>query len=48
MTHELAPINLELSSALGKQSYFYQKSGRGTQKSNETQNLKIRAKIFKK
>ena len=44
----MVPINSELNSPLGNQTYFYQKCGRGTQKSNETQNLKIRVKIEKK
>ena len=42
------PINLELNSALGNETYFYQKYGSCTQKSNETLNLKIRVKIFLK
>ena len=42
------PIDLELNSALGNQTYFYQKCGSCTQKSNETWNLKIRVKIKKK
>ena len=42
------PIDLELNSALGNQTYFYQKCGSCTQKSNETWNLKIRVKILKK
>ena len=41
------PIDLELNSALGNQTYFYQKCGSCTQKSNETWNLKIRVKIKK-
>ena len=42
------PIDLELNSALGNQTYFYQKCGSCTQKSNETWNLKIRVKTKKK
>ena len=42
------PIDLELNSALGNQTYSYQKCGSGTQKSNETWNLKIRVKIKRK
>ena len=41
------PIDLELNSSLGNQTYFYQKCGCDTQKSNETWNLKIRVKIKK-
>ena len=41
------PIDLEWNSALGNQTYFYQKCGSCTQKSNETWNLKIRVKIKK-
>ena len=59
MTHELfwfwffwnfklVPIDLELNSAMGNQTHFYQKCGSCTQKSNETWNLKIRVKIKKK
>ena len=44
---KLVPIDLELNSALGNQTYFYQKCGSCTQKSNETWNLKIRVKIKK-
>ena len=40
-------IDLELNSALGNQTYFYQKCGSGTQESNETQNFKNRVKIKK-
>ena len=40
-------IDLELNSALGNQTYFYQKCGSGTQKSNETRNLYNRIKIKK-
>ena len=40
-------IDLELSSALENQTYFYQKCGSDTQKSNETRNLKNRIKIKK-
>ena len=39
---------LELNTALGNQTYFYQKFGSGTQKSNETQNLKNWIKTKKK
>ena len=42
------PIDLEFNSALGNQTYFYQKCGSCTQKSNETWNLKIRVKTKKK
>ena len=42
------PINLEFNSALGNQTYFYQKCGSCTQKSNKTWNLKIRVKTKKK
>ena len=45
---ELVSIDLESNSALGNQTYLYQKCGRGTQKSNETRNLKIPVKITKK
>ena len=45
---KLVPIDLELNSTLGNQTYFYQKCGSCTQKSNETWNLKIRVKIKKK
>ena len=41
-------IDLEFNSALGNQTYFYQKCGSCTQKSNETWNLKIRVKTKKK
>ena len=41
-------MNLELNTALGNQTYFYQKFGSGTQKSNETRNLKNWIKIKKK
>ena len=41
------PINLELNSTLGNQTYFYQKCESCTQKSNETWNLKIQVKIYK-
>ena len=41
------PIDLEFNSALGNQTYFYQKCGSCTQKSNETWNLKIRVKTKK-
>ena len=40
------PIDLELNSALGNQTYFHQKCGRRIQKNNETRNLKIRVKIM--
>ena len=45
---KLVPISLELNSALGNRTYFYQKCGSCTQKSNETWDLKIRVKIWKK
>ena len=45
---KLVATKLELNSTLGNQTYFYQKCGRSTQKSNEAQNLKIRVKIKKK
>ena len=48
LNFKLVPIDLEFNSALGNQTYFYQKCGSCTQKSNETWNLKIRVKIKKK
>ena len=36
LNFKLVPIDLELNSALGNQTYFYQKCGSCTQKSNET------------
>ena len=42
---KLVTIDLDLNAALANQTYFYQKCGRGFQKSNETRNLKIRVKI---
>ena len=44
---KLVPVDLEFNSALGNQTYFYQKCGSCTQKSNETWNLKIRVKTKK-
>ena len=38
---ELVSIDLEINSALGKKTYFYQKCGRSNAKSSETRNLKI-------
>ena len=41
-------IDLELNSALENHTYFYQKCGSGTHKSNEIRNLKNQVKIKKK
>ena len=48
LNFKLVSIDLELNSAFGNQTYFYQKCGSGTQKSNETRNLKNQIKIEKK
>ena len=45
---QLVSIDLELNSTLGNQTYFNQKCGSCTQKSNVTWNLKIWVEIKKK
>ena len=48
LNFKLVPNNLELNSAFGNQTYFYQRYGSGTQKSDKTGDLKSRVKIKKK
>ena len=48
LSFKLVSIHLELNSALGNQTCYYQKCGSGTQKSNKTWNLKNHVKIKKK
>ena len=48
LNFKLVSIDLESNSALGNHTLFYPKCGSGTQKSNETRNLKNRVKIEKK
>ena len=44
----MVPIDLVFNFGLSNQTYFYQKCGCWTHKSNQTQNLKIYVEIKKK